>query len=420
MSFAIKVEDLAKRYRVRASDGAAYRTLREDLTSAASAPWCWIKGERRGASQDFWALRDVDFEVQPGEAVGVIGRNGAGKSTLLKILSRITKPTSGRVQMRGRVGSLLEVGTGFHPELTGRENIFLSGAILGMSRAETARKFDAIVAFAEIERFLDTPVKRYSSGMYVRLAFSVAAHLEPDILIIDEVLAVGDAAFQKKCLGRMRDVAGGGRTVVFVTHNMTAARSLCSQAVFLEHGQLVTAGPVDTTIDRYLHSGSETNPRATWADLDSAPGGCDIRLHEVSVASCGTDVAPITRHAPIEIAVEYCNTTASAQMLNVSIVLTNEDGIAVFNSVSEPTLVDPGMVYNRCEVPAELLNDGRYRLRVLVVRDTSVVLVDVHDVVMFEVIDSERRASGWMDRYIGIIRPKLVWTTQPRPLTCAS
>ncbi len=250
---ALRVDHLGKRYRIlHAGMPGGYRTLREDLTRLASAPFRRLRrGDGTGRSENFWALQDVSFEVPPGEIVGIIGRNGAGKSTLLKILSRITEPTTGRVRLRGRVASLLEVGTGFHPELTGRENVFLNGTILGMSRAEVRRKFDEIVAFAEVERFLDTPVKRYSSGMYVRLAFAVAAHLEPEILLVDEVLAVGDAAFQRKCLGKMGDVAGSGRTIVLVSHNMSAIETLSSQCIWLDRGRLMRAGSPREVIDAY-------------------------------------------------------------------------------------------------------------------------------------------------------------------------
>lgn len=256
MHAAIRVTDLGKRYRVNhAETVSGYRTLRESLLEAASAPFKRLKHRRvNGARDDFWALRDVSFDVQPGEVVGIIGRNGAGKSTFLKILSRITKPTTGRVELRGRVGSLLEVGTGFHPELTGRENIYLNGAILGMSRREITRKFDQIVAFAEVEKFLDTPVKRYSSGMYVRLAFAVAAYLEPEILIVDEVLAVGDMAFQRKCMGRMREVGRGGSTVLFVSHNMPAIESLCDRAILLDAGRVVQDGEVPEVVAGYRQS----------------------------------------------------------------------------------------------------------------------------------------------------------------------
>lgn len=260
MKPAIKVAHLSKRYQLGPTQTAAYRTLRESLSGLTARSWqrLWAKSKPAAArppqADTIWALHDVSFEIPPGDVVGVIGGNGAGKSTVLKILSRVTEPTEGRVEIRGRVGSLLEVGTGFHNELTGRENIFLSGAILGMSRREIARKFDDIVAFAEVEQFLDTPVKRYSSGMYVRLAFAVAAHLEPEVLIVDEVLAVGDAQFQKKCLGKMEDVSRGGRTVLFVSHNMNVIQRLCGSALLMEKGRLTGYGATDAMVARYLAS----------------------------------------------------------------------------------------------------------------------------------------------------------------------
>jgi lipopolysaccharide transport system ATP-binding protein len=256
MTAVLTIENLAKCYRVQASTlprtAYGYRTLREDVMDWIRAPLRWFgNGTAAPAEQDFWALQDVSFGVNRGEVVGIIGHNGAGKSTLLKILSRITKPTRGTVHLRGRVGSLLEVGTGFHPELTGRENIFLNGAILGMRRHEIDKKFDQIVEFAEIEQFLDTPVKRYSSGMYVRLAFAVAAHLEPEILIVDEVLAVGDLSFQRKCMGRMRDVGRSGSTILFVSHNMSAVESLCTRAILLDHGKVAMDGGVHELVQEY-------------------------------------------------------------------------------------------------------------------------------------------------------------------------
>ncbi len=292
MQSAISVSGLSKRYRLGDGSRASYQTLRESITDAAANAWRRLKKPSRngkahpnGMAHDaqpgdttslteIWALKDVTFKVQPGEVLGVIGRNGAGKSTLLKVLSRITHPTAGQVDLRGRVGSLLEVGTGFHPELTGRENIYLNGSILGMSRAEVAHKFDEIVAFSEIERFLDTPVKRYSSGMYTRLAFAVASHLEPEILIVDEVLAVGDAAFQKKCLGKMGQVSRHGRTVLFVSHQMTAIKSLCTRAILMENGQVTLDGDVDQVVDRYLSAGSEMS--RTGIIPESAPRIQDV------------------------------------------------------------------------------------------------------------------------------------------------
>src|SRR4051812_30875609 len=244
---AIRVENLGKKYNLAHAAGgrAGYRTLRESLSGGVATLANRLRNRSRATTEEFWALKDVSFEVQPGEVLGVIGRNGAGKSTLLKILSRITKPTTGRAVIHGRVGSLLEVGTGFHPELTGRENVYLNGSILGMTRAEIRRKFDDIVLFAEVERFLDTPVKRYSSGMYVRLAFSVAVHLEPEILIVDEVLAVGDATYQRRCIDRMAAPAAGGRTILFVSHNMDLIPRLCHRALLLDGGQVVRHGPAD-------------------------------------------------------------------------------------------------------------------------------------------------------------------------------
>ena len=254
---AIKVEGLGKQFRIGSPE--RYRTLRDTLTDTLTAPFRFLTNDRSRIApvETFWALKDISFEVKVGEVVGIIGRNGSGKSTLLKILSRITEPTEGHAEIHGRVGSLLEVGTGFHPELTGRENIFLNGAILGMKKADIRRKFDEIVAFSEVDKFIDTPVKHYSSGMYVRLAFAVAAHMEPEILIVDEVLAVGDVAFQKKCLGKMSDVAGEGRTVLFVSHNMGAIQKLCSKALWLQTGQLAAHGESGPVIRQYLGGGSD-------------------------------------------------------------------------------------------------------------------------------------------------------------------
>jgi lipopolysaccharide transport system ATP-binding protein len=274
----ITVSNLGKKYRItHQGEKPRYTALRDVIAEKARN----LFGSRQSAIgnrqsiEDFWALKDVSFEVKRGEVVGIIGRNGAGKSTLLKVLSRITEPTTGRVHLKGRVASLLEVGTGFHPELTGRENIFLNGAILGMSRAEIRRKFDEIVAFSEVEKFLDTPVKRYSSGMYVRLAFAVAAHLEPEILIVDEVLAVGDAEFQKKCLGKMQDVAKGGRTVLFVSHNMAAVQALCGSAIYLKSGTIRTTGQVESVVNEYLLNSDSGEARLLAGPVQI---GSDLKL----------------------------------------------------------------------------------------------------------------------------------------------
>ena len=336
MPSAIRVENLSKCYRIsQAGARGSYRTIRESLMEGASGAFRRIRrGASRGRSEEFRALDGVDFEVQPGEVVGVIGRNGAGKSTLLKILSRITEPTSGRVLMRGRVGSLLEVGTGFHPELTGRENVFLNGAILGMTRREIAKRFDEIVAFSEVERFLDTPVKRYSSGMYVRLAFAVAAHLEPEILIVDEVLAVGDASFQKKCLGKMRDVATGGRTVFFVSHQMESVRKLCTSVIWLDRGRVAAIGPRDRVIASYLSAGAQAIQAGIRVALKGAHriGNGSARFTDFRVMSghAGTADQPYP-DGPLEITMGI-ESDSSRSINSLAVVLSDRFGSKLVNT----------------------------------------------------------------------------------------
>lgn len=308
MGAIIKVEGLGKKYRIRhaAQGQARYKTFRELLSEIPVAVRRRFNASACAPSdvEDFWALRDVSFEVQPGERVGIIGRNGAGKSTLLKLLSRITDPTEGRITLRGRLSSLLEVGTGFHPELTGRENIFLNGAILGMSRTEVKRKFDEIVDFAGVEKFLDTPVKRYSSGMYVRLAFAVAAHLEPEILVVDEVLAVGDAEFQKKCLGKMEEVGKEGRTVLFVSHNMAAMRQLCQKGIFLQEGRIQFFGYTGECIKEYQKNTSYK--RITNIDLSDQPDDDVLEYNAISVTQGGAVVeSEVDGDEPLTIDINY-------------------------------------------------------------------------------------------------------------------
>jgi lipopolysaccharide transport system ATP-binding protein len=327
--FAIRVEGLGKRYRI--GERERYRALRDTLADAIKAPLRRLQsGAESKVDNTIWALRDVSLEVAPGEVFGVIGHNGAGKSTLLKILSRITEPTEGRAELRGRVGSLLEVGTGFHPELTGRENIYLNGAILGMQRAEIARRFDEMVAFAEVERFIDTPVKRYSSGMYLRLAFAVAAHLEPEILLVDEVLAVGDAAFQKKCLGRISDVAREGRTVLFVSHNLPSIEKLCQRVVVIDGGRVVMQGDPVACIAAYL--GARTEPKPA-VDLAAVPR-LDRRLVPVYTSldlqdGGGTPISAVGCGEPLEFHLRY---SAPAEIANPSfgIVISNAMGTPLF------------------------------------------------------------------------------------------
>ena len=364
---------------------------------------------RPPTSEEFWALKDVSFEVKRGDVVGIIGRNGAGKSTLLKILSRITEPTSGRITIEGRVASLLEVGTGFHPELTGRENIFLNGAILGMSRLEIRSKFDEIVAFAEIEKFLDTPVKRYSSGMYVRLAFAVAAHLEPEILIVDEVLAVGDAQFQKKCLGKMGEVAKGGRTVLFVSHNMTAVQTLCRRALMLAAGGLVADDAVAPVVMRYLSEAQGSREAKHWTDLQTAPGNDLIRIKQVRVLP-DTDSSDdlLTMQAPLRIETEHWVVKVGAPT-HLTYHLLNEQGIVVLTSGCSSQVRSPGIYKALCTIPGNLLNSGGYYLKLLIVENENQVTYEYDGIASFTVVDAAERNHACMGREPGVVQPPLKW-----------
>jgi lipopolysaccharide transport system ATP-binding protein len=366
----IRVESLGKKYLIRhQSGGPRYRALRDVLAEGVKTGFGLFLPKAPASREEFWALKDVSFEVHEGEVVGIIGRNGAGKSTLLKILSRITEPTAGRVTLNGRVASLLEVGTGFHPELTGRENIYLNGSILGMGRAEIGRKFDEIVAFAEVEKFLDTPVKRYSSGMGVRLGFAVAAHLEPEILVVDEVLAVGDAEFQKKCLGKMSEVAKGGRTVLFVSHNMHAVRSLCQRGVVLRRGGVEFDGPAAGAIDCYL-AGLEQPPDA-GARSDRRPGSGEWRF-------TGADTSRPTYQVgePIECKFNARPTKASAGTAFLSGLLTDQNGspISQFDSRLVGVWVGGDQpVSGTLRVGGVWLKPGRYALELYLCSPTGIL-----------------------------------------------
>ncbi len=416
MKSIISARNISKQYRIGQRE--AYGTLRDTLANAFSAPFRRLSGNGRAATETIWALRDVGFEVDSGEAVGIIGRNGAGKSTLLKVLSRITEPTTGTIDLYGRVGSLLEVGTGFHPELTGRENIFLNGAILGMQRVEIERKFDEIVSFAEIERFLDTPVKRYSSGMYMRLAFAVAAHLEPEILLVDEVLAVGDAQFQKKCLGKMGEVAREGRTVLFVSHNMMAVQNLCRRAIWLDGGQIVASGESGQVVADYLQHSFSALAEQVWEDIAAAPGNDKVRLRSARVRPATGDVAdPLTICTAFVIEFEYWNLQPGAR-LDISLHIYNEQGILAFNP---GTLYEPvwhgrefpaGLFRSVCFVPGNLLNDGMYRVELLVVRDEGVIIHREEEALVFEVRDVAEMRGNWLGKWPGVLRPDLNWTTE--------
>jgi lipopolysaccharide transport system ATP-binding protein len=375
-------------------------------------------GNRQG--EILWALKDINLHIQQGDILGIVGRNGAGKSTLLKILSEVTAPTSGEVKIKGRIASLLEVGTGFHPDLTGRENTYLNGAILGMSRQEVRRKFDEIVDFAGIENFIDTPVKRYSSGMYVRLAFAVAAHLEPEILIVDEVLAVGDAAFQKKCLGKMGNVAKEGRTVLFVSHNMIAIQSLCQSAIWMDAGQLKAQGTVRDIVNAYLQSGmggNDANERL-WPDIASAPGNETVRLHRISVQpEAGKAGDVISMQKPLRIEVDYWNLLPSVH-LHAALHIFN-GGILLFSTgaLNEPELdlhVKPplGLFRSVCHIPGNLLNSGYHRVDLLFIRLDSPTTYVMEEAINFDVADNKERAIAWYGNSPGVMHPELPWETE--------
>jgi lipopolysaccharide transport system ATP-binding protein len=419
----IKVDGLGKAYTI--THGAAgrerYVALRDVLTRAipglvTKGSGCAHAGLENGSTEEFWALKDVSFNIRRGDVVGIIGRNGAGKSTLLKVLSRITEPTKGRVEIKGRLASLLEVGTGFHPELTGRENIYLNGAILGMSRAEIRKKFEEIVAFADVERFLDTPVKRYSSGMYVRLAFAVAAHLEPEILVIDEVLAVGDAEFQKKCLGKIQDIAGHGRTVLFVSHNMGAIRALCRSAMLLAAGKLECRGDVSDVLNQYVGSQLRSGTQKFYSDsvkTDQVTNG-NARLVSVRLLnSIGKpiDVVHIDEEAIIEIIY-----FVSDQNLRVAPIVHfgGIDGLPAFASIAPEGCHSNGEGEQRALlfVPSSLLNDITYRVGICIASLNPEVehCYDL-DALRFDVIDSPTAGTraSYRGRIPGLVRPLLKW-----------
>ena len=418
----ISVENLSKRYLVghRGQRGgeASYTALRDvigqELRNFGRKAGDMMRGRQvvQGDTiEEFWALKDVSFEVREGEVLGIIGRNGAGKSTLLKILARVTRPTEGHAELHGRIGSLLEVGTGFHPELTGRENVFMSGAVLGMRAAEIRRKFDEIVAFSEVERFLDTPLKHYSSGMQMRLAFAVAAHLEPEILLVDEVLAVGDASFQKKCLGKMRDVSHEGRTILFVSHNVAAVRALCGRAILMKDGTIGFSGAVRDAVDRYLLGAAMAGTNAReWADSGSAPGNENVRISYIRIIPPDGE-ATITIDTGAVIEIGFANALEGIN-LDCTIYVTSSDGVVIFESgyiLSADNNSRSGSYQLRGRIPAHLLNAGRYSLNIQFGKDQRYVLFRIDEAVSFEV---EHTATGRglnMSVAPGIIRPILSW-----------
>ena len=420
----IEIEGIGKKYRIGALR-EPYLSLRDSVARKTAHIWNVIRKKEkvRHSQDDFWALRDVSFSVNQGDAIGIIGRNGAGKSTLLKILSQITPPTEGRITCRGRIASLLEVGTGFHPELTGRENIYLNGAILGMTRGEIRRKFDDIVAFAEMEKFLDTPVKRYSSGMYVRLAFAVAAHLEPEILVVDEVLAVGDAQFQKKCLNKMGDAAKGGRTVLFVSHNMPAIRSFCSRCVLLDSGALVMDSSSAEVISTYLTDSNATRRHSSW-EKNNQPGDDTLSLISASVSGVGSSLSEeISMEEDVTLQFDLFIRKPGSRA-GLTILLYSQDGTLVLSSLDHipeqflNTSSDGMRIRTTTTLPGGLLNEGGYAVSLYIWRNHYQVISRVDSALSFRLQDYGAARGDYYGGWSGVIRPSLRWRSTELPVGC--
>lgn len=417
MSYAIRVENLGKQYKIGTAP-ERYRTLRDSISLSQLT----ARRSKLKAQNSIWALRDVSFDVAKGQVLGVIGRNGAGKSTLLKILSRITEPSEGQAEVRGRVGSLLEVGTGFHPELTGRENIYLNGAILGMKRTEIERKFDEIVAFSEVEKFIDTPVKRYSSGMYLRLAFAVAAHMEPEVLVVDEVLAVGDAEFQRKCMGKMSDVAQAGRTVLFVSHNMSAILRLTEETIVLEKGGLVLRAPSATAVDYYLSSGFSQVGERFWLPDEIPPDAAPFLPAAIRVRDARERIVDTVRSTePFDIEIEY-QLDAPVTGLRLGIYLQSTRGELVFTSfdTDDPGLFEQyrtrsaGRYLSHCRIQPDFLNEGRYVLGLNASAFRVRRYFQDEQALTFNVDATGAPGMQWPEPRQGPVRPRLDWKITER------
>ena len=420
---SILVQGIGKRYKI----GAAQQrtdTLRDLITAQAQRIGSTLRGKRRHSddADHIWALRDVSFEVKRGQALGIIGRNGAGKSTLLKVLSRVTDPTEGYGELRGRVGSLLEVGTGFHPELTGRENIFLNGAILGMHKKEIEARFDEIVAFSEVEKFIDTPVKRYSSGMYLRLAFAVAAHLEPEILVVDEVLAVGDADFQRKCLGKMGDVANSGRTVLFVSHNMSAILRLTQESIVLDKGKVLLSAPSNEAVDFYLNRGLSKIGERFWEEDEVPASSTPFRPLAIRILDKSSQVSDSVRSVdPIRIEIDY-ELTEDVTGLRVGYYLLTTRGEPIFTSFDidsealfkEYTARSKGVYTSRCTIPANTLNEGRFLLGVNASSYGIRRYFQDDQALSFSVDASGAPGTHWPEPRPGPVRPVLDWEIEQK------
>lgn len=423
----IKAENLGKKYIIgHQAKSGRYVALRDVLVQNARTLWNKTKDMAKGKPiiqgdtlEEVWALKDVSFKIKRGEVIGIIGRNGAGKSTLLKVLSRITEPSAGRVMIKGRVASLLEVGTGFHPELTGRENIYLNGTILGMTRREIRRKFDEIVAFAGIEKYLDTPVKRYSSGMYVRLAFAVAANMEPEILLVDEVLAVGDATFQKKCLGKMGAVAEEGRTVLFVSHNMPMITSLCPRCLLLEEGKISLNGRTSDVVMHYYSSGTSSPTRFEFSDNGKKPGDDFVELLSGEVLDLDNNPSvefDITQ--PIKIMMRFRVLKKDGLKLIPNFHFHSGDGSYAFISGLQDTqILEPGDYDVECAIPGNLLNDDTYFIGLAITSLESGVRVHFYEQssLSFVVKDDLEGRQGYSGRIPGVVRPKLDWKIKRLP-----
>ena len=416
----IQVENLSKVYRLGTiGTGYLLHDLQRWWTTAVRKqedPFFQLPGTRADSSkpsQALWALQNINLEVKQGEVWGIVGNNGAGKSTLLKILSRIIRPSTGRIRGKGKVNSLLEVGTGFHPELSGRENIYLSGYILGMSKAEIRTKFDEITAFSGVEQFLDTPVKRYSSGMYVRLAFAVAAHLEPDILIVDEVLAVGDAEFQKKCLGKMREVAQSeGRTILFVSHSMQAINNLCDKGLWLHQGQVRTTGTAATVVNDYLTSAQRVQLQQIWSDPEEAPGNEYIRMQSVElVPHLLTPDSPLDVRTPLTVKFKFWNLLAGETSLSMGLHLYTYGGELVFDRPTPDCLCTAGLIQAECSIPGNFLNDGSYYVSFVITRNTSIDLFRYEECLSFDLADY-RENYNYYGKWVGVVRPNFPFQLQ--------
>ncbi len=406
----ISAENISKKYIIDHQGTKKSSSLRDAFSNTFEQFFSSKNGQAHSKEkEEFWALKDVSFNISQGDRIGIVGHNGAGKSTLLKILSRITDPTTGQVSIDGRVASLLEVGTGFHPELTGRENIFLNGAILGMDKGEIRKSFDAIVDFAGVEKFLDTPVKRYSSGMYVRLGFAIAAHLEPEIMIIDEVLAVGDAEFQKKCLGKMRDVSESGRTLLFVSHNLTAIQALCNKSFYFEKGRLVDQGETSHIVTTYLSRVSQKKLERQWDSPESAPGNEEIKVKSLKLIPEYIDnLYHIDVRTPMAVQFEFWNMVEDAN-LNLSLHLYSYTGECIFNVGTQSKPFARGIISGVLEIPGHFLNDGSYMISIMVVRDTSTVIYNMEEALTFDIEDYRENVT-WYGKWPGYIRPKLNFT----------